>query len=55
MVGDGRAEGLSAVGVGGQAAMSLTSDIDGMHVHIFESLQLGGSYVGAYCTVVYGF
>ena len=27
--GDGRAEGLSAIGDGGQAAMSLTPDMDG--------------------------
>ena len=45
-VGDGRAEGPSATGDGGQAAMSLTPDIDGMHVHIFASLQLESSYVG---------
>ena len=45
-MGDGRAEGSSAIGDGGQAAMSLTPDIDGKHVRIFESLQLEGSYVG---------
>ena len=45
-MGDGRAEGLSAIQDGGQAAMSLTPDIDGMHVHIFASLQLESSYVG---------
>ena len=45
-MGDGRAEGLSAVGDGGQGAISLTPDVDGMHVHIFESSQLKGSYVG---------
>ena len=28
-MGDGRAEGLSAIGDGGQAAISLTPDIDG--------------------------
>ena len=28
-MGDGRAEGLSAVGDGGQAAVSLTPDMDG--------------------------
>ena len=28
-VGDGRAEGSSAIGDGGQAAVSLTSDVDG--------------------------
>ena len=45
-MGDGRTEGLSAIGDGGQAAISLTPDIDGMHVRIFESSQLEGSYVG---------
>ena len=29
---DGRAEGSSATGDGGQAAVSLTSDVDGTHV-----------------------
>ena len=28
-MGDGRAEGLSAMGDGGQAAISLTPDVDG--------------------------
>ena len=46
MVGDGTAEGSSAIGDGGQAAVSLTPDLDGKHVCIFESLQLEGSYVG---------
>ena len=41
-MGDGRAEGSSAIGDGGQAAVSLTPDVDGTHVHIFESLQLEG-------------
>ena len=41
-VGDDRAEGLSAIGEGGQAAMSLMPDVDGTHVHTFESLQLEG-------------
>ena len=45
-VGDGRAEGSSAIGDGGQAAISLTPDVDGTHVHILESSQLEGSYVG---------
>ena len=45
-MGEGRAEGSSAVGDGGQAAISLTPDDDGTHVRIFESLQLEGSYVG---------
>ena len=30
LVGDGRAEGLSAIGDGGQAAMSLMSDVDAL-------------------------
>ena len=45
-MGDGRAEGLSATGDGRQAAISFTPDGDGMHVHIFEILQLVGSCVG---------
>ena len=41
-VGDGRVEWSSAIGdYGRQAAMSLTPNIDGTHVHMFES-----SYVG---------
>ena len=39
-VGDGRAEGWSAIGDRGWAAMSLMPDTDGMHIRIFESLQL---------------
>ena len=39
-------EGLSAIGDGGQAAASLMPDVDGTHVHIFESLQIESSYVG---------
>ena len=45
-VGDGRAEGLSATGDGGRAAMSLTPDADGTHMCIFEGLQLEGSCAG---------
>ena len=45
-MGDGRAEGLAATGDGGQAALSLTPDVDGIHVRIFESLQVENSYVG---------
>ena len=45
-VGDGRAEGLSARGDGGQAAVSLMPDVDGMHVCISGSLQLEGLYIG---------
>ena len=43
-MGDGRAEGSSATGHRGQAAISLTPDVDGTHVRIFESSQLEGSY-----------
>ena len=42
-VGDGRAEGSSATGDGGQAAISLTPDVGEMHICIFESSQLEGS------------
>ena len=46
-VGDGRAEGSSAAtGEGGQAAVSLTLDIDGMNVRIFGSSQVECSYMG---------
>ena len=45
-MGDGRAEGLSAVGDGGQATMSLMPDADGTHVPTFENSQLEGLYVG---------
>ena len=45
-MGDGRAEWLSATGDKGPAAISLTPDPDGMHVHIFQSFQLESSYVG---------
>ena len=43
-MGNGRARGLTATGDGGQSATSLSPEID--RTHIFESLQLGGSYVG---------
>ena len=46
-MGADRAEGSSAIGDGGQAAISLTSDVDGTHIHIFESSQLACSYVGS--------
>lgn len=36
----------SAMGDRGQAAAALTPDADGTHIHIFESSQLEGSYVG---------
>ena len=45
-MGDGGAEGLSTIGVKGQAAMSLRPDTDGTHIESFESLNLEGSYVG---------
>ena len=41
-----RPEGLTSIGDRGQAAMSLSPDIDRTHTGIFESSQLGGSYVG---------
>ena len=40
---DDRAEGSSAIGYGGQATVSLTPDVDGMYICIFESSQLEGS------------
>ena len=45
-MGGTRAEGMSATGDGGQAAISLMPDVDGTHVHISESLQFEGSNVG---------
>ena len=45
-MGNGRAERSSAIGDGGQAARSFMPEVDGKHVHIFESSQLEGSYVG---------
>ena len=47
--GDGRAEGASAIGGGGPAAISFVPDSDGMHAHIFESLQLKAHVQGTYC------
>ena len=35
-VGDGRAEGSSTIGDGGQAAVSLKPDGDGMHICILD-------------------
>ena len=43
-MGDGRAEGSSAIGDRGQAASSRTPDVDGTHVCIFESSQLEGDF-----------
>ena len=48
-VGDGRADGSSAIGDTGPAATSLTPDMIGQAkagVCIFKSSQLEGSYVG---------
>ena len=45
-MGDGRTEGSSARGDGGQDATSLTPSTDGTHIHISESSQLEDSYVG---------
>ena len=42
---DDRAEGASAIGDGGQAAISLTPDVDGIYVHIVERFQLEDLYV----------
>ena len=36
-MGDGRAEGLPAIGDGGKAVFSLKPNVDETHVHIFES------------------
>ena len=44
-MGDGRAEGSSAIGEGGQAATSLIPDVSGMHVCLSEISQLEGFYV----------
>ena len=48
---DGRAEGSSTIGDGGQAAVSLTAD--GMHICTFESSQLEGMCVGDLLYFVY--
>ena len=54
-LGDGRAEGLATIRDGRQAAVSLTPDLmaqvlvpcwNQMHILIFESSQLEGSYLG---------
>ena len=52
-MGDGRPEGSSAVGDSGQAAISLMPDVDGTHVHNFESLQLEGSHIGDLLYFIY--
>ena len=45
-MGEGRAEGLSATGDGGQAAISIMPDADGMHTCIFQSPQSEGHIQG---------
>ena len=46
--GAGRAERLSAIEDEGQAATSLTPDVHGTHVHIFESPQREGLHTGTF-------
>ena len=41
-MGDDGAEGSSAIGDGGQAAISLKPDTDGTYIRIFENSQLEG-------------
>ena len=50
-MGDGGAEGSSAIGDRGQAAVSLMPATDGMNVRIFESSQLDVSCVGDFSSV----
>ena len=45
-MGDAGTGTSSAIRVRGQTAISLMPDFDGMHIHVFESLQLEGSHVG---------
>ena len=45
-MGDGRAEGSSAIGDEGPGALLLMPDVYGTHICILESLQLEGSCVG---------
>ena len=45
-MGDGGAKRSSTIEDRGQGAISLTSDVDGTHVSIFESSQLEGLCVG---------
>ena len=47
-----RAEGSSAVGDGGQAAILLTPDVDEMRVCILQSSQLDGSVVGDFLSCI---
>ena len=52
-MGDGRAEGSSAIGDGvrGLAAISLRPDVAEIHICIYERSQLEGSYLGDYYTL----
>lgn len=43
---DDRAERLSAMGDGGKVTISFPPGVDGMLIHIFESLQLEDLHVG---------
>ena len=45
-MGDGGAEGSPATGDRGQGEISLTPDVDSMHLPIFESSELESFYVG---------
>ena len=45
-LGDGGAEGSSAIGDGGQAEILLMPDVDAMHTHIFDSSKLEDLYHG---------
>ena len=44
-MGDGRAEGSSAIGDREQATISLMPEVDGTHFCIFQSSQLEGLHV----------
>lgn len=52
-MGNGRAEGSSATGDGGQAAVSLTPDVDGTHICSLGSSQLVDTDVGGFLYVVW--
>ena len=45
-MGDGGTEGLSVIGDGGQASMSLLPDFAGTQVRIFESSKFKCLYIG---------
>ena len=46
-MGHGRVQGPSAIGHGGQAAISLMPNVEGMHACIFESSQLDPACSGS--------